>query len=245
VEQHRATDGEHRTVSRVMSILEAVAGSPGPVTLTALRATLDAPKSSVHGLVRGLVSTGYLRDDAGGYILGPALSLLARDGEPAILRSARPSLQALSAATGESATLCMPVGDSIVYVDIVPGAHLIRYSPPLNVRRPLYPPSAGKCVLAQMPLPRRTRYLRSLFSDDDSAIQAALRELDQVARVGYATNRGETVPEVFAAASPIVWRGEAVACLQVTGPESRLAERLDDIAVLVRAEAQRLSESAA
>ena len=51
---------EHRTVTRVTTILEAAAAHPEGVKLTALSALLDAPKSSVHGLVSGLLATGYL-----------------------------------------------------------------------------------------------------------------------------------------------------------------------------------------
>jgi IclR-like helix-turn-helix domain-containing protein len=65
----------HRTVSRVTAILEFVAQWQGARTHE-LATALGAPKSSVFGLVRGLVSTGFLINDKGTYGLGPALGNL-------------------------------------------------------------------------------------------------------------------------------------------------------------------------
>jgi hypothetical protein len=51
----------HRTVTRIVRILESVARSgENAVGLAALARELDAPKSSVHGFVRGLCAEGYL-----------------------------------------------------------------------------------------------------------------------------------------------------------------------------------------
>src|SRR5690606_14181139 len=67
----------HRTVSRVMGILEFGCGSEQCVRLADIVNELSAPRSSVHGLVHGLVSTGYLRaTDDGRYTLGGAFSAL-------------------------------------------------------------------------------------------------------------------------------------------------------------------------
>ena len=61
---------EHRTVTRVLEILETVARAHDPVTITQLSRALGAPKSSLHGLVGGLLQRGYLRDADGGYRMG-------------------------------------------------------------------------------------------------------------------------------------------------------------------------------
>ena len=47
----------HRTVDRVTRILEEVVYSPG-MTFAELVRALDAPKSSVHGFIRGLLAKG-------------------------------------------------------------------------------------------------------------------------------------------------------------------------------------------
>ena len=62
----------HRTVERVTRILETVVYRPG-VTLAELARTLEAPKSSVHGFVRGLLAQGWLYEQEHRFYLGPAV----------------------------------------------------------------------------------------------------------------------------------------------------------------------------
>jgi DNA-binding IclR family transcriptional regulator len=234
---------EHRTVTRVTTILEAAAAHPEGVKLTALSALLDAPKSSVHGLVNGLLATGYLQDRDGGYVLGPAVALLPQPSKPSVLANARRSLETLEAQCSETATLSLLVGGSVVYVDIVESKQSIRYSAPLRVRRPLYPTSSGKCFLAHMPRGQRDSYLAETISDP-AVLQKVHAELEAVRREGVAYNRGETVPDVFAVASPVLVRGRVVACLSVAGPRQRMETVIDSLAEMVRTESQRLAGGA-
>jgi DNA-binding IclR family transcriptional regulator len=230
---------EHRTVSRVTTILEAAAASANGINLAKLAALLGAPKSSVHGLVKGLVANGYLQESNGMYTIGPAVAILSSFDQPSVLVSARRSLHNIQSSCNESATLCTLVGTDVVYVERVESTQMIRYSAPLRVRRPIYPTSAGKCFLANMTVARRAKLISSIVAPED--VSAAMAGLEEVARNGFATNRGETVADVYAVASPIVISGRAVACLQVAGPGGRMAAQMDSLADLVRSEAQRLS----
>src|SRR2546421_4801355 len=100
----------HRTVSRVTDILEFVAEQQG-ARMHELAAALEAPKSSVFGLVKGLVSNGYLIDDKGTYRLGPALGNLLLQPRVDLAGVVRPTLEALRDEFGETATLGIAVGD--------------------------------------------------------------------------------------------------------------------------------------
>ena len=62
----------HRTVDRVTHILEEVVYSPG-MTLAELVRVLGAPKSSVHGFIRGLLAKGGLHQEQHRFYLGPAV----------------------------------------------------------------------------------------------------------------------------------------------------------------------------
>ncbi|WP_306336665.1 IclR family transcriptional regulator [Streptomyces sp. KL118A] len=219
---------EHRTVSRVTGILECVSRRDG-ARMQELADALDAPKSSVFGLVKGLVSTGYLVEEHGVYHLGPALgSLLARPSRD-VAAAALPTLEALRDRFGETAMLGTAVGDSLVYATAAESHRLIRYSAPLRTRRPLYPPSAGKVLLAHRSRSWRDTCLRKLI-DDPAARQAAHDELAEVRATGVAFNRGETLPDVTAAARPVLVGGRVRAVIAVAGPTSRTAELLPDLA---------------
>lgn len=217
----------HRTVSRVTSILEAVAR--GGARMHELVSVLDAPKSSVFGLVKGLVATGYLIEDNGVYRLGPALGTLLATTDPDLVTLVRPELKLLSDTFQETAMIGTRVGESLIYLDAVESTQPIRYSAPLRVRRPLYPPSAGKILLAYWSAPRRAAYLRSILPTT-RAVRAAQAELDAVRAEGVAFNRGETLPDVSATARPVFAGTDVVAAIAVAGPTTRIARRLPEIA---------------
>jgi DNA-binding IclR family transcriptional regulator len=62
----------HRTVDRVTHILEQIVYKPG-MTFAELARALDAPKSSVHGFLGGLLAKGWLYEADRRYYLGPAV----------------------------------------------------------------------------------------------------------------------------------------------------------------------------
>src|SRR5271165_6481217 len=66
----------HRTIDRVTRILEEVVYNPG-MTFAELVRALDAPKSSVHGFIRGLLASGWLYEEQHRFYLGPAVYGLA------------------------------------------------------------------------------------------------------------------------------------------------------------------------
>ncbi|MGH3437608.1 MAG: IclR family transcriptional regulator [Sciscionella sp.] len=232
--------GEHRTVTRVTTILETVAAAPHGVRLHTLVSVLDAPKSSVHGLVRGLVAVGYLIERDGGYRLGPAAGALLAPPRPALVEAARAGMRQLHEEFDETVSLAQPVGDSIVYLESIESNQVIRYSAPPRTRRPLYPTSSGKVVLAHMSQARRCAYLAAHVPAASRAAVAG--ELRTVAAEGFAINRGETLPDVSAAAGGLVEAGRLVGCIAVAGPTARIEPRLDAVAVRVRAVTREVSQ---
>lgn len=75
-------------LTRVLHLLRLLAERPGGLSLAPLSAALEAPKTSVLSLLRGLTSHGYLQRSDGVYRLGPeslalgALLVAARQPEP-------------------------------------------------------------------------------------------------------------------------------------------------------------------
>lgn len=231
---------EHRTVSRITTILELVAAEPHGARLASLAAALDAPRSSIHGLVKGLLAVGYLREDDGGYVLGPAVSALLAPGRPALPALARPGMQRLQQQFDETVMLAVPVGDSVVYLDAVESSQLIRYSAPRRQRRPMYPTSTGKCLLAHATPQRRESYLRRHIANDRRRAQVR-RELAAAREAAVAFNRGETLPDVSAVASIVLSAGKPVAALAIAGPTTRMEGKLDEAAAAVLAAARAIA----
>ncbi|MGH3664753.1 MAG: IclR family transcriptional regulator, partial [Egibacteraceae bacterium] len=237
-QQAVAPDG-HRTVGRIAAILEFAAADAGGVRLGEVAARLDAPKSSVHGLLRGLVAVGYLVERGGRYMIGPGIAaLLAPFHQRSLADVARRELERLSAATGETVLLGTRVGNNIVYLDQVESRHTIRYAAHLRERRPLFHTSMGKIFLADMEPRARERLLRRGRREEIGDLDGLLAELETVRREQVAYNREETVARVAAAASGVRDNtGTLVAAVSVAGPSYRMVEVLADIGGQVRATA--------
>ncbi|MFC7344172.1 IclR family transcriptional regulator [Saccharopolyspora griseoalba] len=234
----------HRTVSRVTTILELAAADRSGVRLAELAAALDAPRSSIHGLVKGLVATGYLREEAGTYRIGPAINALLGAAAPTVAEAARPAMRELHRRFDETVMLATPVGDSVVYTETIESTHPLRYSAPLRTRRPLHPTSSGKCFLAFGTEAFRELHLASHVPEP--AQQERLRaQLDEVGRAGVAVNRGETLPDQSGVGAPIHENGAVVAAIAVAGPTNRLTEVIADVAAATKEAADQVTAALA
>lgn len=237
---------EHRTVSRVMAILEVViASEPDGLRLGELSEAISAPKSSIHGLAKGLVATGYLRESQGRYLQGPAVSTLLAIGGQQVPAAYHHALEQLSKSSEETAILSILVGDSAIIVDLVEPTQTIRASPPMHQRNPLWPVSYGKCFLAFMDERRRDSYIRRTIADESERSRIA-EELVTVreTRIGY--NCGERFPDLYGLASPILLQGrEVTMAIGLAGPAARMDGRMDEMAKHVLEAAERLSNTGA
>lgn len=239
--------GAHRGVSRIAAILEGVARSENGLRLADLTALIGAPKTSLHGLVRGLVAVGYLTESNGAYTLGPGLGVLIERMGPSLVKTAAlPELKWLVEQTSESALVGVRVGNSVVYLDWVSSPHRIRYVPPLLQRRQLLHTSIGKLYLAQMSEQEIAVLMMEIEPDHQSHdLDSLLREISNTKNRGIAVNINETVGEVSAAAAAIWGRAGIIGGMSVAGPTNRVLPHLEEISELVKVAAERASLSAA
>ena len=126
-------------LDKAVSVLDAVEG--GPRTLAALVDATGLSRATAHRLARALEVHGLLtRDSAGRFVLGPRLTSLDL---PAL---ARPALEALRDATGESAQLYVRRGDRRLCVLSLESPHGLRTIVPVGMSLPLDVGSAGKVL---------------------------------------------------------------------------------------------------
>jgi DNA-binding IclR family transcriptional regulator len=233
----------HRNTGRIVTIMEALAAAPAGLTLSALVELLDAPRSSVHQLMQGLLSIGYAAMDSGRYVVGPALRALA--GRPGL--AIRPStlrrdLQPLADDTGETVIFGVLAGLDVIYVEQIESTHVIRYVAPLYRRKSLVNTAMGKAMLAALPESEVRRLVLHSSAFDSVDRDGYIKELDQVRRDGVSYNRGNTVAGVYAAASCVRdGAGRAFGAVSVVGPESRMATCLEAHAAQVINTARQIS----
>jgi IclR family acetate operon transcriptional repressor len=175
------------------------------------------------GLVEHVRATGRYR--LGIRVLGLANSVLERLD---VRDVARPHLERLVDATGETATLSVPGERDAITVDAVPGAHQVQ--PVSRLGRPsvAHASSAGKAMLAftARPVPRGPlrAYTERTITDRD-ALEA---ELEVIRHQGYALAIEEREPGLSAIAAPVrSSAGELEAVLALQGPSARF----DDAAI--------------
>jgi DNA-binding IclR family transcriptional regulator len=236
----RESSGGVQSVERALSILNLLADSPGDCALSTIARETNLPAATVHRLLAALVSTGYVTQDTttSRYGLGSVLVLIGqkavRNNE--LIRVARPWLEAIAEATGETVNLTVRVSDSVMQLDHVESRNMLRVTYAPGERFPLHASASGKLFLAHLPPPERARILASSlepYTPDTIVRRGALeREIEEILRRGYSLDDAEREQGVRCVAAPIVDdRGDVSAAVSISGPTLRITvERLHDLA---------------
>jgi DNA-binding IclR family transcriptional regulator len=148
----------HRTVDRVIGILETVSVRPRGVTSAELAVAPGAAKSSIQELTNGLLTRGYLVEEDRRFHLGPGPFVLAsRANKLAAMALDHRLVAELSTLLDCTVLVGVLVGDAMVFTDYTgqesPG---LTYVARTHARRPLYTSAAGKTLLANAPTRRCT-----------------------------------------------------------------------------------------
>lgn len=188
-------------------------------------------KTTTYRLLQALLSEAMLERDvgSGAYRLGPAVMALGvQAASRGNLREiARPLLKRLADETGETATLEVPVEDTMLILDEIRGDHRVAAGGTVGTRWAIHATSTGKAVIAfgdegLARLPERLVPLTARTITEHARLEA---QLDDVRRRGFA----ETVDELedgFAGVGTVVrgGSGEILAAMSICGPTQRLTE---------------------
>lgn len=217
-------------VANALDLLQLFSGGRAVHVNQASR-DLGLSRSTVHRLLTTLATYGYVEQDQAtkAYVPGPALTgigLAAVQGGT-INSQARSALTALAKATHETVHVMVLRGDHVLCVDSIESEKKIRTPSRIGWNLPSHSTAGGKALLAQLP----DSAIEAIFVD--SMIYGLTRtppvrrvdllaDLELVRARGYATNFGESEPDVSAVA--VVLHNDshqAMAALCVTAPRSR------------------------
>jgi DNA-binding IclR family transcriptional regulator len=177
-----------------IAVLRYVARAP--CTLAQLQVGTQIPRATAHRLAAALVEHGLLRRDAAGrYDLGAELAALGRVASARfpLAALARPALEQLRAATGETVQLYVPEGAHRRCVLALQSPHALQWVVPEGAVLPLEHGSAGRVLLGETG-PR-----------------------------GWVATVAEREPGVASVSAPVVTSdGHVVAAVSVAGPIDRL-----------------------
>jgi DNA-binding IclR family transcriptional regulator len=223
--------GEASGVTRVVRVLESVAGAPEGVGVRALARATGIDKSAVSRLLRQLAVLTLVEVDASQrYVVGPRLFALAKliTAHDDLTRASRPFLESLVAEFNETSYLAVLEGRQVVYRDVVECTQPVRYMVALDQGSPLHAGAAGRAILAALPVREaisllangRLRRLTPNTVTDRARLRELLRE-DK--KRGYSWSVGERVSAGAAVAAPFLGAdGTCQGSLVVAFPRDRL-----------------------
>jgi DNA-binding IclR family transcriptional regulator len=209
-----------KSSSKVLSLLAYFEPSRPAATMGTLSRAINAPKSTAYRYVSLLREFGFLMEIEGGqYALGPRALGMARAAQAAIDYAplARPVMERLSAATGETVFLLRRVGDHAICIGREDPPSPARFFLELGTAVPLHEGASPKLLLAHLAPREREAYLARHRAKKLDA------ELARIAKAGVGITTDEITPGVWACAAPVMQEGKVIAAISVAG----LAFRID------------------
>jgi DNA-binding IclR family transcriptional regulator len=223
----------HRTVDRVTRILEQVVYKPG-MSFADLARAVDAPKSSVHGFVQGLLATGWLIELDRRFYLGPAVyGLTLASGHLRTGLVTQEELEALHKRSRLAVFLGVQAGDHLIYVAEVGSDPVAGFDARSNIRRTLLATAGGKALLATQPDAEREAYLRRHRAEEPELVTAFLDEYDDIKRTRLATNVRQSGKRYAVATTVHNESGNAVAEVTLVGPTADVKPRVKKLGALL------------
>lgn len=142
-----------QSLARGLDVLRAFGAVRGPARLTDLARLAGLPRATARRSLITLCHLGYVREDAGGFVLLPRVLELghARLAALTLPEIATPHLVRLVRTVRESASVAVLDGDDIRYVARVAGSRIMRIDIVVGTRLPAYATSMGRVLLAALP----------------------------------------------------------------------------------------------
>ncbi|GIL28702.1 IclR family transcriptional regulator [Actinocatenispora comari] len=225
-----------KSARRALAILEVLTEHEQPMGFTELADRLGYPKSSLHGLLRTLVDSGWagfdeqtrryalgIRTLSAGNAYGRSLAL----GDRAL-----PYMRKIRDELNETVQLAVLDGVHNVYVAKVDGRQALALASAVGRRLPAHTTALGKVLLAGLPdaeLARRYAGVSmTAFTEHTiTSLPALTEQLRQVRRRGHGTDTEEYTVGVRCLAVPVRdTTGHVVAGMSVSVPTIRFRREL-------------------
>ncbi|HLE39875.1 MAG TPA: IclR family transcriptional regulator [Nitrospirota bacterium] len=236
-----------QSVSHALDILESFTKTADELGVTELSKRLGLHKNNVFRLLATLEHRGYIEQNSTteNYRLGPKTLQLGATfiEQRECRRQARPILESLMAASGETAVVAVLRANKVIYMDSVETDKTVRAVSRIGAMLPAHCTAVGKAQLAFLPTAEIERLypentlLSGLTSKSIKTRDALLAELKTVPEKGYAFENEECDIEVRSIAAPVRdFSKNVIAAVGIVVPASRLTDeklRKDGIVQMV------------
>ena len=241
-----------QAITRTLSVLAVFRDEEGDLGISEIASRIGLSASTVHRIVRALVSEGYLaqNEQTERYYLGRSSVLLGQAANRRLgLDLAQSVLERLVDETGESVNLGVRDGGEMIVVMCTESKHPLRFSQEPGSRLPVYATGMGKATISHSPsidheIDALPRPLQALTLKTITSVAELRRELEQTRKRGYSLDDEEAIAGVRCVAAPIVSvQGQVLAALAIQAPAVRMPRsRLKELAPLAVAAAHEIAE---
>jgi IclR family transcriptional regulator, acetate operon repressor len=235
----------NQSALRVLEALEKIAEFQ-PIGITDLTRCMQEDISAIQRALATLAHKDWIRAAPGKptrWELTARIHALAQiaHGTHDLRDRARPALQRLRDATGETVTLNVLDRNGFVVLDVAESQHALRVVLEVGASVPSLHSATGRAILPYMSRARQTEFLGAVPD------AAELKEYAATIKRGYSISRSIVVSGFTNVAAPIFEAdGLPVAAILVSGPCDRLSvEDQRRVGALISAEATRLSRGRA
>jgi DNA-binding IclR family transcriptional regulator len=214
---------------------------------------LGVSVSTAHRVLSTLEAEGLLAQNPTTRCYEPGPELLsvaeALTGHRSPWEFTRPFMSELSERAGETVNLVTLQGTHVAFVQSVEAQTPLRVSSRLGAVMPAHCTSGGKVLLSRLSDAELTdRYvaepLRPMTEQSIRSLDELRTELGRVVADGYATNFGESEPDISGVAVLVAGAGGQECALAVSAPSSRLAaERVQELVEDLRKTARMIADA--
>jgi IclR family acetate operon transcriptional repressor len=247
-----APTGQVQSLTRGLSIMEALALADGGLTLTDLGHRVELPPSTTHRLLATLEKMGYVYQSGGlglwyiglqAFTVGSTF-LANRD----FIGESHMYMRRLMEQSGETANLAILDGTEAVFIAQVQCHEMMRTLVKLGSRVPLHASGVGKTIFAALPNEQIDAILKvkglPRITDNTIIVPETMWAAIKVIRQrGYSFDDEEHVRSTRCVAATIYdEHAEPLGAISVAGPSSRLSdERIRQLGPIVAHIAEELT----
>lgn len=242
---------EHRSTSRVLSILKLLALQQEGCTLAELSQILDAPKSSLFPIIHTMADQNFVsyHEEKQRYTIGLNSYLVGstylknHNMYERVLDEMRHIVDQCS----EICQFGILEGSEVLYIAKVDSPEPVRLASDIGKRLPAYCTSLGKSLLSRT----SPEELNALYPDPLIPFTAhTVKDLDELSsqleeirKTSIAVEQGETHPDISCISTPLIKSGKVAASISVSVPTFRFtAEKKHHIEHLLLASKEKLDQ---
>jgi IclR family acetate operon transcriptional repressor len=244
--------GQVQSLTRGLSILEALARSDGGLTLTELAHRVQLPPSTAHRLLSTLEKMGYVYQAGGlglwyvglqAFTVGTTF-LANRD----FVEQSHAYMHRLMEQVGETANLAILDGTEAVFIAQVQCHEMMRTVVRLGSRVPLHASGVGKAIFAALPDAQidailKVKGLPRITENTIVATETMWAALRVIRQRGYSFDDEEHARSTRCVGAAVYdEHAEPLGAISIAGPSSRLAdERIRQLGPIVAHVAEELT----